>query len=190
VTVLTPPRHPLIEQALRDAQQWCAGRIIDDRPALAHAARVAVTLGDHVPAPEPGLVAAALLHDAPEFAPRDVDLDAVLTQRYGAEMVRIVRALEAEHYALDNDHPSIAVDDRPVLVASTADKIVALTSLSRRAMLSGNPVRFFAARPALLDLLPHFWQFVNAGIGQVPPSMTTHLGRVLSTLTASARRAA
>jgi (p)ppGpp synthase/HD superfamily hydrolase len=190
VTVLTPPRHSLIEHALRDAQRWYAGWIIDDRPALAHAARVAVTLGKHVISPEPNVVAAALLHDAPEFAPRGLDLNAVLAQRYGAEMVRIVRALEAEHHALDKGKPIITVDDQPVLLASTADKIVALTSLSRRAMLSGNSVQFFAARPALLGLLPHFWEFLNAGIGRVPPSMTTHLGRTLSMLTASARRAA
>ena len=83
MTVLTPPRHPLIDNALADARRWCAGQVIDDRPALAHAARVAVTLGEHVTDPAPELIAAALLHDSPEFAPAGIDLDAVLGHRYG-----------------------------------------------------------------------------------------------------------
>jgi (p)ppGpp synthase/HD superfamily hydrolase len=98
VTVLTPPRHPLIDRALADARRWCAGQVIDDRPALTHAARVAVTLGEHVAHPAPELIAAALLHDSPEFAPAGIDLDAALGHRYGREVVRIVRALEAEHH--------------------------------------------------------------------------------------------
>lgn len=64
-TVLSPPRHLLVEHALRQARQWCAGHVIDDRPALAHAARVAVTLGEHVADPAPDLVAAILLHGSP-----------------------------------------------------------------------------------------------------------------------------
>jgi (p)ppGpp synthase/HD superfamily hydrolase len=187
VIVLTPPHHALIHHALADARRWCAGRVIDDRPALAHAARVAVTLGEHVAAPGPELIAAALLHDSPEFAPADIDLDTVLRQRYGDEVMRIVRALQTEHHALDTDNPVIIADDRPVLLASTADKIVALTSLTRRAKKSGDSTGFFAARPALLKLLPHFQTFRAAGAGQIPPSMTRHLGAVLATLSATAR---
>ena len=190
MTVLTPPRHPLVDHALHDARHWCAGQIIDDRPALVHAARVAVTLGEHVADPAPGLIAAVLLHDSPEFAPAGIDLDAVLGQRYGGEVVRIVRALETEHHALDTDTPIIMADDLPVLLASTADKIVALTSLSRRAARSGDPVEFFAARPALLGLLPHFQAFAAAGAGRVPPSMTRRFGVVLDVLTSTARRTA
>jgi len=137
VTVLTPPRHPLIDNAFADACRWCAGQVIDDQPALAHAARVAVTLGEHVTDPAPELIAAALLHDSPDFAPAGIDLDVVLGHRYGIQVVRIVRALQAEHHALDTDTPIIVADDLPVLLASTADKIVALTSLSRRAHKSG-----------------------------------------------------
>jgi (p)ppGpp synthase/HD superfamily hydrolase len=187
VTVLTPPRHPLVDHALQDARRWCAGQIIDSAPALAHAARVAVTLGEHVVQPAPELIAAALLHDAPEFAPADIDLDAVLADRYGATVVRIVRALEFEHHALDTDHPTITVADPLVLLASTADKIVALTSLTRRAERSGDSTGFFAVRPALLGLLPHFRAFGDAGVGRVPASMTRHLGRVLDTLTTIAQ---
>ncbi|MET9263750.1 hypothetical protein [Amycolatopsis sp. NPDC004079] len=189
MTVLTPPRAAPVDRALADARRWCAGQVIDDRPALAHAVRVAVVLGEHVTAPDPDLVAAVLLHDSPEFAPPDLDLDAVLGHRYGPAVVRIVRALEAEHHALDTGHPVITVDDLPVLLASTADKIVALTSLTRRAGKSGDPAAFFAARPALLDLLEHFAAFADAGDGRVPASMTLQLKQVLDTLTATARGA-
>ncbi len=109
--------------------------IIDERSALAHAARVALTLGEHVAAPSPMLIAAVLLPDAPEFAPADLDLDTVLGRRYGLEVVRIGRALQAEHHALDTAESILTVEDLPVLLASTADKIVALTSLFRRAHL-------------------------------------------------------
>lgn len=98
-----------------------------------------------------------------------------------------MRALQAEHHALDTDNPIIMADDLPVLLASTADKIVALASLSRRAHKSGDPVGFFAARPVLLGLLPHFQAFAAAGAGRIPPIMTRHLGLVLDTLTATAR---
>lgn len=189
MTVLTPPLAEPIDRALADARRWCAGRIIDDRPALVHAVRVAVVLGEHVTAPDPDLVAAVLLHDSPEFAPVDVDLDAVLDHRYGPKVVRVVRALETEHHALDTGHPVITVDDLPVLLASTADKIVALTSLTRRAEKSGDATAFFAARPALLALLEHFGAFTDAGDGRVPASMTRQLRQVLDTLTATAHGA-
>lgn len=182
MTVLTPPRHPLLDRALTDARLWCAGQVIDDRPALAHAVRVVVTLGEHIPDAAPELLCAALLHDAPEFAPADLDLDQVLAERYGTEVTRIVRALEAEHHALDTAHPTIGVDDLPVLLLSTADKIVALSSLLHRADKSPNPREFFSRRPALLALVPHFIAFRRAGEGRIPASMTNHLGLVLGAI--------
>lgn len=181
-TVLSAPRHPLVEHALHQARQWCAGQIIDERPALAHATQVAVTLGEHIADPAPELVAVCLLHDAPEFAPADIDLDVVFGQWYGLKVVRIVRALEAEHAALDTDSPIIPIDDRSVLMASSADKIVALTSLRRRAQKSGDMKGFFAVRPGLVRLLPHFAAFALAGVGTVPASMSAHLDRVLTAL--------
>jgi hypothetical protein len=192
MTVLTPPRHQMIDRAMADARAWCAGRIIDDRPALAHAVRVAVTLGRHVPDVVPELVAAALLHDSPEFAPAGIDLDAVLTARYGPEVTRVVRALEVEHAALDSPDPPITVDDHPVLLISTADKIVALKSLLRRAALSGDVDAFFGARAGLLRLLPYFRRCHHAGAEHVPRTMTDQFGIVLSRLdqaTAPARLA-
>jgi len=182
MTALSTPRHPLVNQALADARVWCAGRIIDDRPALVHAVRVAATLDQHVSGAAPDLIAAALLHDAPEFAPPGTELDAVLNARYGPEVPRIVNALHVEHVALDQPDPPILVHDQVVLLASTADKIVALTSLLRRARASGDVNSFFTRRVALLRLLPHFRAFQHAGSGRVPAGMSTHLDAVLNTL--------
>ncbi|RKR88426.1 HD domain-containing protein [Micromonospora pisi] len=189
MTVLAAPRHPLVRQALTDARTWCTGQIIDERPALVHAVRVAVTLARHLPGVPPELVAAALLHDAPEFVPPELDLDTILTARYGPEVPRIIRALQVEHHALDQPNPPISTDDRPVLLASTADKIVALASLIRRARASGDPDAFFTARPGLLRLLPHFHGFHQAATGLVPTGMSDQLGYVLDLIDQTAATA-
>jgi hypothetical protein len=181
MTVLSQPRHPFIDQALNDAKTWCAGQVIDERPALVHAVRVAVTIGEHVPIPAPDLIAAALLHDAPEFAPAGLDLDVVLLSWYSAEVLRIVRTLQTEHVALDQPDPPVRVDDLPVLLASTADRIVAFDSLLRRAAASGNVRAFFAARPGLARLLPHFRACQAAAVGLIPDTMSTQLGQLLTT---------
>ncbi|MFI5938126.1 metal-dependent phosphohydrolase [Actinoplanes sp. NPDC051494] len=175
--------------ALADARTWCAGRIIDDRPALAHAVRVTLTLTRHG-LHDPELLAAALLHDSPEFAPPDLDLDTYLTDIYSREVARIVRALQVEHQALDAGAPTMTLDDPPVLLASTADQIVALSSLLTRAHRSGDVTGFFTARPALLQLLPHFAAGHRASTGRIPTPMTEHLGAALHRLdmvTAAAR---
>jgi hypothetical protein len=193
MTILAAPRHLIVDRALRLAKVWCAGQVIDDRPALAHAARVAVTLGRHVPDVEPDLVAAVLLHDAPYFAPDCVDLDGVLEIGFSPQVRRIVRALEADHAALDHPNPPVHVDDRPVLLAATADQIVALTSLAWRARRSGDVDAFFTARPMLLQLLPHFHACQEAGVGLVPKTMSDELGAALDLMdriTAPARAAA
>ncbi|MDG4761354.1 HD domain-containing protein [Micromonospora sp. WMMD710] len=182
MTVLSPPRAATVDRALRDAQRWCTGHTIDDRPALAHAVRVAVTIGEHVLHPDPDLIAAALLHDIPDFAPRTPDIYQVLATAYGPQVPRIIAALHAEHQALDMPDPPIRVNDLPVLLASTADKIVALTSLLRRAHTSGDVTDFLRRRPALLTLLPHFRAFQQAAHPRVPAAMSARLDTALALL--------
>ena len=178
MNALSAPRHRLIELALADARTWCQGHTIDDRPALVHAVRVAAKLDAHVPA-SPELICAALLHDSPLFAPPDLDLDDYLTSRYGPEVTRVIRALEAQHNALDSGNPPILVDDLPVLQASTADKIVAFRSLLHRARLSGDVAGFFGVRVPLRRLLPYFRAYQQAGAAHVPAAMSAELGAVL-----------
>ena len=178
MTALARPRHPLIERALADARAWCEGHIIDDRPALAHAVRVAAKLDQHAPG-RPRLVCAALLHDSPEFAPARPALDGYLTGVYGTEVSRVVRAMAAQHHALDSDNPPIELEDQSVLLVAIADKIVALGSLLHRAHLSGDVTRFFARREPLLRLLPYFEGYQRTVAAWVPAAMAWELATVL-----------
>lgn len=185
--LLAPPRPPLVAAAIRQAHDWCAGHVIDGAPAFAHAARVAASLDRHVPDLDPQWLAAALLHDAPEFAPASVDLDATLAT-FGGQVPRIVRALEAEHSALDEPDPPVDVTDPAVLHVSTADKIVAIGSLLRRAAASGDEPGFWASRPLLRGLTGWFRRYQQAGAGRVPTSMTSRLGDLLDQLDRSIRQ--
>lgn len=90
-----------------------------------------------------------------------------------------MRALEAGHHALGTDSPITTADDLPVLLAPAAGKIVALTSLTRRARRSGEVTGFFAARPAVLRLLPRLRLFCGSGAGSMPAGMSARLDRVL-----------
>lgn len=78
---VTLPRHPLLEDAVDLARVWCEGHTVGEAPALGHAMRVARALCRHVSNPPPEVVAAALLHDGPEFAADGEDIDAILSAR-------------------------------------------------------------------------------------------------------------
>ncbi|MFD8597708.1 hypothetical protein ACFV1L_22160 [Kitasatospora sp. NPDC059646] len=187
MTPLTRPRHPLVEEALELARDWCAGHRVDDAPALGHAVRVVLTLDRHVPAAPAEVVAAVLLHDGPEFAPAG-RLDAELG-RLGGEVLRIVRAMESEHQALDEfstrpelvaEHVRALVEHDPwTLRASTADKIVAFRALLHRAARSGDAAAFFARRAALRERLPYFDRFSAAAGPDLPTAMAAELDQLL-----------
>ncbi len=147
MSVLTRPRHPLVETALGIARQWCEGRTIDGAPALAHAVQVALKLGEHVPDAPPALVAAVLVHDSPEFAPSEVRWDNVLTVALGDDVREVVAALEREHHTLNADAPELPpLDDVATIQASAADKIVSLTSILSRAAAAEDPDEFWRVR--------------------------------------------
>jgi hypothetical protein len=180
MSILFPHGHPVVEEALRLARAWCAGHIIDDAPALAHAVKVATTLCRHLPDADPQLVAAVLLHDSPEFAPPEVELDAVLAT-LGPQVKRIVRALEAEHEAINSPSgPPIDTDDTWVWCASAADKIVALTSLLSRAATSGDAATFLSKRDAFITALPYLWSFHQAAKPYLPETMAAELGQLVA----------
>jgi hypothetical protein len=194
MTMLARPRHPTVETALTLARRWCRGQRIDGAPALAHAARVAATLDAYLPAPPPQLIAAALLHDAPEFAPAadpDLDLYPYLAETVGAEAARVVRALEVEHSELGaTPGPPVPLDDPWVLWASAADKVVALGSLLRRAEASGNPAGFWAARNAFAAIVPYLSRFHATAAPHLPGTMSTDLGRLVVVVSAAVCRRA
>lgn len=182
MSVLTRPRHPTVDIALELARTWCAGHLIDDAPALGHAIRVVLILDRHLPGPPAELVAAALLHDSPEFAPADVDLDGLLTVRLGPAVTRVVRALEAEHVGLDTicGGPPIPIDDPWVLYASAADKIVALTSMLRRATAAPDLAAFWARRGAFRALVPYFRTFHRIAAPHLPVTMAADLDLIVT----------
>jgi hypothetical protein len=180
MTVLSRPRHPVVADALVLAGEWCRGQIIDGAPALGHAVKVALVLGRHVPDAVPELVAAVLLHDSPEYAPKDVDLDALLTVRLGPAVTRIVRGLEREHIALDQRPvPDVTIEDRWTLYASAADKIVSLRSVLGRAARATDTAAYWRARRAFVVRVPYFAGFHTAAAPHLPPGMAGELARLV-----------
>src|SRR2546430_8764947 len=121
MTVLSRPGHPIVADALVLAGEWCRGQVVDGAPALGHAVRVALVLGCHIPAAAPELVAAVLLHDSPEYAPKDLDLDALLTVRLGPAGTPLWRGLGREPTPLDPPPaPHVTTEDRWRLYARAA----------------------------------------------------------------------
>ena len=180
MTVLSRPRHPIVADALELARDWCAGYVIDTAPALGHAVKVALALGRHVPNAAPELVAAALLHDSPEYAPKDIDLDATLTARFGAPVAHIVRGLEREHVALDQRPvPDVTTEDQWTLYASAADKIVSLWSIMHRAARAPDPAAYWRARRAFVARVPYFAAFHTSAAPHLPPGMAGELARIV-----------
>jgi hypothetical protein len=181
MTVLSPPRHPLVNDALEVARGWCAGHIIDEAPAMRHAVEVAQVLGRHLPDAPPELVAAALLHDAPEFAPADLDLDEFLTVRFSPTTAKLVRSVERQHTALRlASPPPPDVDDPMTLWVTAADKIVSLGSVMHRATLADDRQAYWAVRGAFLQLVPYFRLFHSTAAPHLPAGMAAALGQAVT----------
>jgi (p)ppGpp synthase/HD superfamily hydrolase len=181
MTVLTRPRHPLVDDALALARVWCEGHVIDGSPALGHAVKVARTLGRHLIRPHPELIAAALLHDAPFFIPDGLDLDLTLTSRFGPVVTQTIRALEREHEALDSQMTPAFIDaDRWTLYAIAADKIVAINAIVNRARRATNPTEYWQSRTAFVSRVPYFRAFANHAARLLPPLMAAELNAVVT----------
>jgi len=184
MSVLDPPRHPLVRQALDLAGVLCHGHVIDDGPAMRHAVLVARLLVKHVPDAPAVLVCAALLHDAPDFVPPGSNLEAILDTTVAPGVARLVRALQAEHVRME-DGGDPRIGDIDVTVVTAADKTVAFRSLVARARRSGDEPAFWARRVALQQLLPYFHTWARLAGPQLPGSMRAELERELSILTDS-----
>jgi hypothetical protein len=124
-------------------------------------------------------VAAVLVHDSPEFAPPGTDLDAVLTQRLGEAVTRVVRALAREHEALDGAAPTPAPDDPWTRYASAADKIVSLGSILSRAAAAGDPDEFWRVRRPFITAVPHLRRFHTTAAPHLPVGMGEELERLV-----------
>lgn len=185
MTVLDPPRHPAIATALGLAKMWCHGQVIDDAPALVHAVRVARTLVTHYPVAPAGLAAAALLHDAPTFAPAHLNVCAYLDAYVNPGVGRLVAAIDAEHLRMDQDRRPTLDPDPGVTFVLAADKVVAFRALLRRARRSGDIGGFFASRDALRRTMPYFHQWCALAEPTLPTTLSADLVQALSNLDAA-----
>ena len=181
MSALTRPRLPLIDTAIALSRDWCEGHIIDGAPALSHALKVARKVADHLPGASADLIAAAILHDAPYFAPAGVDLDRTLAATLNSSVLRIVRAIQAEHEALQHStDPGVETRDLDVLLASAADKAVSIAAITRRGRRSDSPDTFWNRRRAFIDRVPYFKAFAAAAEPHLPASLARELTAVVT----------
>ncbi|MET0492938.1 MAG: metal-dependent phosphohydrolase [Actinoplanes sp.] len=181
MSVLTRPRATMIDTAIELSRGFCEGHIIDGSPALGHALKVARKVGKHHPTASPDLVAAVILHDAPDFAPADMDLDNVLTERLSPAVTRIVRAIEREHEALGRSEvPDVQTDDLDVLIATAADKVVSIGAITQRARRSPDPVSYWGSRRPFIKRVPYFRAFAAAAEPHLPAGLARELTAVVS----------
>lgn len=185
--MLTRPRPPVVEAALTRARDWCAGHVIDGAPALGHAVKVAATLGSYHPDVCADLVAAVLLHDAPDFVGEEVLAPSVV-DGCGSAVLLAVRTIHREHDAmaayLRNDRLSAfgMVSALPgyALRALSADKVVSLTYVLRRARTAPDVKAYWRQRQEFVRLLPYFREFHSIAEPQVAPSLAAELGRLVT----------
>jgi hypothetical protein len=72
----------------------------------------------------------------------------------------------------------IPTDDRPVLLASTADKIVSLSSILGRALAAEDRAAFWSTRQPFLAIVPYFSVFQAVAAPNLPPRMAAELGKL------------
>jgi hypothetical protein len=165
-----PLNDPLVATAYALAQHWCKGHDLGLQPAFDHAVDVARTLIEHAPTAPPELVAAALAHDAPDFADVD-DLDGFLTRQLGTEVTRIIHSLQHQHDNYDQQ-PQL---DQALALVGTADKIVSLRSALDRAHAAPDLQGHWASHPGFVNAIPHFRAFYAAAEPLIPPGMAAEL---------------
>jgi hypothetical protein len=118
---------------------------------------------------------------APDFAPPGIDLDTVLTARFGPAVTRTVRELEREHSALnDRAEPTITGVTDWTVHASTADKIVSLSSIVRRASRAPDRAAYWHRRPAFVARVPYFIAFAELASPRLPPGMAAELQHIVA----------
>lgn len=168
--------HPLLTPALRLARRWCDGHSIDGRPALAHAARVASTLRKHQPNIDPQIIAAALVHDAPEFVP-GLDVYATISRCLTPEVARLVREVAAQHEAMSGH---TVTRDPSVLLISAADKIASIRSILERADRAPDPEAYWSCRQPFLDAIPHFRAVQAMAAELIPGTLAGELDQLVT----------
>jgi hypothetical protein len=190
MSVLTPPRDTLVNEALHFTRENTKGEIIDGSTVLRHAVGVVVELEKYVPDVSPQLAAGIIMHDTPYVFDDQEALDAKLLE-FGEEPRRIVRAIEREHEQMGKNQPDgyneglqrhvkELLDDRPVLLATTADKIVSFRSITGRAQAAPDRAKYWEPRGAFIRRMPYFQAFQAETAPHLPVTMAEELGRLVS----------
>lgn len=181
MSALARPRAAMIDAAIELSRDFCEGEIIDGSPALGHAMKVARQVDKHHPIASPDLIAAVILHDAPYFAPANVNLDNVLTELFSPAVTRIVRTIEREHEALAHSElPDVQTDDLDGLIASAADKVVSIGAITWRARRAPDSRSYWGTRRAFIKRVPYFRAFAAAAEPYLPAGLARELAAVVS----------
>jgi hypothetical protein len=169
VRILTG-RHRLIAEAMTLATHWCAGHHVAGEPALDHAYQVATTITAYEPDARPEPLAAALIHDSPDFAPHHLDLNRVLTERLSPAVATIIDALHLEHHTLEPAVLHTLTDTPDAVLVSAADHLVSIT----RAL-----TRPDGPRPGLTAALPYFQAFTETTRPHLPHQLAEDLTQLV-----------
>jgi hypothetical protein len=109
----------------------------------------------------------------------------VLTNRLNAEVTRIVRAIEAEHRARDDDPiPQVSTADPDALVASAADKVVSIAAILKRGAVARMPATFWVTRQPFIERVPYFEAFADQAEPFLPDSLATELTQIVALVAA------
>lgn len=176
----------MITGARELADRVCRGHIVDEAPAFAHAVKVSVVVRRDIPDAPGWLVAAALLHDYPEFA-TEPDVTGVLTRHVGVEGCAVVEAMHRLHAELNaGAEPVVDASWDAFVWLFVADQVVAFESLLRRAHRSGDPHSFITDRRALMRLLPWFGKTQTRLAARVPDVLARRHRGLLAAVTDTA----
>lgn len=173
----SPRWHPTVAAAWHLARAWYAGHTLDGLPALSLAAEVVAAVGRGWPDAPPGLVAAALLHDAPRLAPAGTGVYATIAARLGTPVADTVRAVDYE--AREGPVP---VDAAWALHVCAARKIVGYSSAVRAAALVDAPAPTRAQAILVLTAhLPALREFHARAAPHLRAGMAAELSRLVAT---------
>ncbi len=194
MSVLDHPRHQIVNEALAFTREITKGQIIDGSTVLRHAVGVVITLEKYVPEVQPETAAGIILHDVPDAKVNEETIHKGLA-RFPAASLEVIRGIQQEHSYMApgmgegyNKHLRQYVNslrtnhNRSILLAVSADKIVALNSFEKRAASHPNEQDFWASRGAFRRRMPYFKGFVDDTADCLPDELSRDLGNLVQSL--------
>ena len=192
MSVLSPPRHLLVTEAIDTTRHLCHGQIIDGSTVLRHAVGVVLTLEQYMDSVSPETAAGIILHDVPDAGREETEIDHALSH-FPEATLQIVRGIQQEHGCMapgrgDGYNDALrdyvaGVKQLPgVLLPIAADKIVAFESFVRRVQLAPDEKEFWQARGAFRRRFPYFEGFIADTVGALPGPMSRDLGNIAAAI--------